>query len=61
VVEAGNYNQHSATMNSLQDISQFRNQIFQNLGKGRNAFMAKSAQRAKFVLLANKSWNYSEG
>jgi hypothetical protein len=38
-VEAGNYNQHSATMNSLQDISQFRNQIFQNLGKGRNAFM----------------------
>jgi hypothetical protein len=39
VVEAGNYNQHSATMNSLQDIQQFRNQIFQNLGKGRNAFM----------------------
>jgi hypothetical protein len=39
VVEAGNYNQHSATMNSLQDIQQFRNQIFQNLGKCRNAFM----------------------
>jgi len=26
-------------MNSFQDIQQFRNQIFQTLGKGRNAFM----------------------
>jgi hypothetical protein len=26
-------------MNSFQDIQEFRNQIFQKLGKGRNAFM----------------------
>jgi hypothetical protein len=38
-MEAGNYEQHSTIMNSVQDLQQFRNQIFQNLGKGRSAFM----------------------
>lgn len=38
-MEAGNDKRHSTIMNRFQNIEQFRNQIFQTLGKGHDAFM----------------------